>query len=93
MRDEPKQPHYKAIYDAYVATGRTDVSDLIEETLKKVSTARLMFPDLYVHEVTAALIKAGIIPAGEATADEAKYASERWENQTDPGAPNWEART
>lgn len=71
-RDVPKQPHYKVIYDAYIETGRTDVSDLIEQTLRKVQTQKLMFPDLYVHEVTAALIKAGIIPAEAPEAEKSK---------------------
>lgn len=67
--DRPKQPHYQVIWDAYQQVGRTEVSDLIEEVLQGLRTEERMFPDLYAHKVTDALIKAGFIPADAPTGE------------------------
>jgi len=58
----PKQPHLAEIYDEYEAVGRTDVSDLLQGVLDKIPAAQLMFPDLYVHKLTEALIRRGLLP-------------------------------
>lgn len=60
-RPEPRQPHFKAIWDEYMGVGRTDVTDLIVKVLSKQSAATLMYPDLYAHKITEALIGADLL--------------------------------
>lgn len=60
--DRPRQPHMAKFWDESQAVGRTDVTDLLEETLDRLESSRRLFPDLYAHKLTEALIKAGFIP-------------------------------
>lgn len=59
--EAPKQPHLAAIFDEYEVVGRTDVSDIIERAINKIPGERRLFPDLYAHRVTAALLEAGVV--------------------------------
>lgn len=62
MRGErPKQAHYAVFWDASQEVGRTEVTDIIETAIETVESSRRVYPDLYAHLITAALIKAGII--------------------------------
>jgi hypothetical protein len=49
------------LYDEALEVGRTDVTDVIESVIARLPAERRLFPDLYAHEVTRALIKAGLI--------------------------------
>lgn len=60
-KPRPKPPHYAAIFDEALEVRRTDVTDAIERALRKIPAARLMYPDLYAHKVTEALLRAGLL--------------------------------
>lgn len=62
--ERPRQPHMAEIYDDATAVGRTDVTDLIETVIARLPAERRLYPELYAHEVTRALIDAGIIDGG-----------------------------
>lgn len=59
--DRPKQPHMYAYWDAAQGIGRTDVTDLIEETIEGLGMSIRSYPDIYAHKITEALIAAGHI--------------------------------
>jgi hypothetical protein len=59
--ERPAQAHYAVFWDASQAVGRTEVTDLIETAIETVESSRRVYPDLYAHLVTQALIKAGVI--------------------------------
>ena len=66
-KEPPKQEHMLKLYDEYQAVGRTDVSDLLEGVIEKLPMEIRLFPDLYAHKLTEALIKAGVVAAQEPT--------------------------
>jgi len=45
------------------AVGRLDVTAIVQATVEALPHASRLYPDIYAHKVTEALIKAGIIPA------------------------------
>lgn len=57
----PRQEHMAKVWDESQDVGRPDVTDVIEKALDKVSAQARLFPDLYAHQITAALLKAGLI--------------------------------
>lgn len=62
MRGErPRLGHLQRIFDEAQAVGRSDVSDIIEGTIDGLDMQQRLYPDLYAHHITAALIEAGII--------------------------------
>lgn len=62
MRGErPRQDHMAQYWDEAQGVGRTDVTDVIERAIDKVPMQTRMYPDLYAHKITEALLKAGLI--------------------------------
>lgn len=59
--ERPRQDHLAAVYDDALEVGRTDVTDIVETVIARLPAERRLFPELYAHEVTRALIDAGLI--------------------------------
>ncbi len=59
--ERPAPPHLAELYDRAQEVGRCDVTDLIETVIARLPAERRLYPDLYAHEVTAALIAAGFV--------------------------------
>lgn len=75
MRGErPSQPHMAAIWDEAQRIGRTDVTDVIEDAITGLDAQTRLFPDLFAHRVTEALLDAGLIK--EPPTDWQKYAED-----------------
>lgn len=59
--DRPEQSHMAVIWDTSQQVGRTDVTDVIERAIDSLDMAARLYPDLYAHRITEALINAGLI--------------------------------
>lgn len=57
----PQKSHLTRVWDDAQDIGRTDVTDVIETAIDEIQPQTRLYPDLYAHKITAALIAAGFI--------------------------------